>query len=67
MITLIFHGDIKYCPYAKRYIERLKKRHIEYCVLFWNRSGDVLDLGKEYICFEKKSDIAKNVFFKVCC
>lgn len=39
MILLIFCGDVKYCPYIKRYIERLEQHHCDYQVLFWNRSG----------------------------
>lgn len=51
MITLIFCGDLRYCPYIKRYTERLDKKGHKYEVLFWNRAGLRLDLPKNYYCY----------------
>ena len=55
MISLIFCGDLRYCPYLKRYTERLELLSAEYEVLFWNRAGLLLDLPKNYHCFERPS------------
>lgn len=57
MIALIFAGDIKYCPYAKRYIERLEFLNINYEFLFWNRSGFDLKVPDNYKYFDKTSDL----------
>ena len=56
MITLVFCGEIKYCPYLKRYIERLDMFNISYEVLYWNRSGqDISSLKSNYYRYEEKS------------
>lgn len=55
MITLIFCGDLKYCPYIKRYTERLDLNNTEYEVLFWNRSGMNLDLPSNYYYYDYES------------
>lgn len=57
MVALVFCGDLKYCPYISRYIERLDKLNSEYCVLFWNRSGVTLDLPNNYFYYAKSSDL----------
>lgn len=48
MISLIFLGDLRYCPYLTRYTERLKAAGAEFEVLFWNRGGFQLDLEPNY-------------------
>ena len=48
MIGLVFCGDLKYCPYIRRYIERLELASKDYKVYFWNRGGFDLDLPSNY-------------------
>lgn len=65
MIGLIFCGDLKYCPYINRYIERLEKNNSEYCVYFWNRGGFNLDLPENYIAYNSTSNLNKSKIGKV--
>ncbi len=60
MVALIFCGDLKYCPYIKRYIERLEHYKINYTVYFWNRSGFDLKLPENYIYFDASSNLNKS-------
>lgn len=63
MISLIFCGDIIYCPYLKRYTERLDILRVEYEVLFWNRDGrSINESQKNYYCYNKVSpeDLGKK-------
>ena len=55
MITIIFCGDYKYCPYLKRYTERLDRLGKAYQVLLWNRGGFKLDLPDNYFCYDLQS------------
>lgn len=48
MISIIFCGDIRYCPYLSRYTERLDAAGVEYEVLFWNRAALNLTVEKNY-------------------
>ena len=57
MVALIFCGDLKYCPYINRYIERLEITNSEYRVLFWNRGGFHLDLPENYCYYDTSSDL----------
>jgi len=65
MVGLIFCGDLKYCPYIKRYIERIEKKNIDYKVYFWNRSNFSLNLPENYIYFEKYSKLSKSKINKL--
>lgn len=56
MVTLIFCGDLKYCPYLARYIERLEELKVSYRVLFWNRGNFKLDLPNNYVWYNSPSD-----------
>ena len=56
MISLIFCGDLKYCPYLARYTERLEKQLIPYRVLFWNRGNFTLNLPENYVYYDSPSD-----------
>lgn len=60
MIALAFCGDLKYCPYIKRYIERLEAAHEEYKVYFWNRGAFQLDLPENYIYMDTFSELTKG-------
>ena len=55
MISLIFCGDLKYCPYLARFTERLEKKLIPYRVLFWNRGSFNLNLPKNYVYYDSPS------------
>lgn len=48
MISIIFCGDIKYCPYLSRYTSRLDAAKAKYEVLFWNRGSFKLDVKNNY-------------------
>jgi len=65
MVALIFCGDLKYCPYIKRYIERLEKFNIDYSVYFWNRGGYNLKLPNNYYYFDSASKLNKSKFNKL--
>ena len=55
MISIIFCGDIRYCPYLSRYTDRLDAAGVGYEVLFWNRGGFELEVGKNYKYYDKPS------------
>lgn len=57
MIALVFCGDLKYCPYISRYIERLENAKVDYRVYFWNRGKFSLDLDEHYIFYDEGSDL----------
>lgn len=65
MITLVFCGDLRYCPYIKRYTERLDAYKCEYEVLFWNRAGLELELPKNYYYYDSPSDESLGKFKKL--
>ena len=56
MISIIFCGDIKVCPYLQRYTERLDIKNADYEVLFWNRAGLQLQVEANYKYYDKASD-----------
>ncbi|MBE5942917.1 MAG: glycosyltransferase family 4 protein [Lachnospiraceae bacterium] len=60
MVALVFCGDLKYCPYISRYIERLENAHVDYKVYFWNRSKFDLQLTDHYICYNKASKLTND-------
>lgn len=60
MIALVFCGDIKYCPYINRYIERLEKANANYKVYFWNRSNFELNLSDHYVYYNETSELTRN-------
>lgn len=57
MVALVFCGDLKYCPYIKRYIERLEKGQQDYKVFFWNRGSFEMKLSDHYIYYDKSSEL----------
>lgn len=65
MIALVFCGDLKYCPYIKRYLERLDALNADYKVYFWNRGGFELNLSSKYLYFDSYSKLKKNKFLKL--
>lgn len=65
MIGLVFCGDLKYCPYIKRYIERLEEKKVEYRVYFWNRGAFDLDLPDNYIYYQAASELRKSKWKKL--
>ncbi|MBR2635112.1 MAG: hypothetical protein IKD31_05990 [Clostridia bacterium] len=60
MIALVFCGDLKYCPYINRYIERLENAHVDYKVYFWNRSKFELKLSDHYVYYDQASDLTSG-------
>lgn len=65
MVGIIFIGDLKYCPYLKRYEKILQELNEPYEFLFWNRSGDYSEqLPENYIPFKKPSVLLQNKFTK---
>ena len=65
MVALVFCGDLKYCPYISRYVERLEKNKIKYNVYFWNRSGECLNLSQNYLFYDSSSKLVKNKLNKM--
>ena len=65
MIALVFCGDLKYCPYINRYVERLEHNNVEYNVYFWNRGALELELPKNYKYYGEPSDLGKSKWRKV--
>lgn len=55
MISIVFCGDIRRCPYLLRYTERLENAKVEYEVLFWNRGALKPNLAANYKYFDKPS------------
>lgn len=65
MVALVFCGDLKYCPYIKRYIEILEENNKEYIVYFWNRSGEQLLLSDNYKYYNEFSKLNKSKAGKI--
>ena len=66
MVALIFCGDLKYCPYIRRYIERLEHKNIAYKVYFWNRGGFQLNLpNSTYEWYDSSSSLKKSKIRKL--
>ena len=65
MIALVFCGDLKYCPYIKRYIERLTALKAEFKVYFWNRGGYNLNLPDNYIYYDSYSSLKNSKISKL--
>ena len=65
MIALVFCGDLRYCPYINRYIERLEKAEVDYKIFFWNRSGFDLNLSDHYIYYDQGSDLSSGKIQKL--
>lgn len=64
MISIIFCGDIKYCPYLSRYTERLRLKNIDYEVLFWNRGGFDISFKPNYHYYNRPSSESLNKIIK---
>lgn len=60
MVALVFCGDLRYCPYINRYIERLEFYKKNYRVYFWNRSKFELNLDYHYVFFDEGSKLTSN-------
>ena len=65
MVALVFCGDLKYCPYISRYIERLENAQLDYKVYFWNRSKFNLQLSDHYIYYDEASELTKSKIQKL--
>lgn len=65
MIALVFCGDLKYCPYINRYIERLEKSRVDYRVYFWNRSKFKMSLSDKYVYYDEGSDLSSGKLQKL--
>lgn len=55
MISIVFCGDLRYCPYLVRYTDRLDAAGAAYEVLFWNRAALSLDVPANYHYYDKPS------------
>ena len=60
MIALVFCGDLRYCPYINRYIERIESAGQDYRVYFWNRSNFEMNLDNHYIYYNEGSELTSN-------
>lgn len=65
MVALVFCGDLKYCPYINRYIERLENAHVDYKVYFWNRSKFDLKLSDHYAYYDEASKLTNGKIQKL--
>lgn len=65
MITLIFIGDLKYCPYLRRYTERLEIVGAEYEVLLWARTDPPGDHPSNYYYYESPAGLQLGAFAKL--
>lgn len=67
MIGIIFVGDIKFCPYLKKYTDILEKKHIKYEVIFWNRDGEYDEKFENdiYYIFKKQSILRQAPYKKI--
>lgn len=64
MICIIFIGDLYVCPYMNIYTNQLEKEGAQYDVLFWNRSGEKMQLSPNYKACEIPSEEEQSVIFK---
>lgn len=65
MIGIIFIGDLKYCPYLKKYIDILEESNKKYEVLFWNRENKELVIPPNYIPFNLSSKLNRHPMEKI--
>lgn len=64
MVGVVFVGDLRYCPYLKKYEKLIEECGLQYEVLFWNRSDIVYD-SEKYISYNRHSELKKNKLLKV--
>jgi hypothetical protein len=64
VVGIIFIGDLKYCPYLKRYTDIFDSMNIKYEVLYWNREATNKKYPDNYIGYKKKSKLNKNLYYK---
>lgn len=64
MVGIIFIGDLKYCPYLKRYTSILEQSDIKYEVLYWNREALISKHPENYFGYKKKSKLNKSIYRK---
>lgn len=60
MVALAFCGDLRYCPYMERYLERIRRTTDQFKIYFWNRSGDPLTLDEHYDYYGVASRLNKK-------
>ncbi|EOU1697809.1 hypothetical protein LTX13_002037 [Clostridium perfringens] len=69
MIGIIFIGDIRFCPYLKRYTNILDENFIKYKIIFWDRNPSekkTFDFSSNNIkIFNKNSKLKKNPLKKL--
>jgi hypothetical protein len=58
-IALIAIGELKYTPYAARYIQAIKEKGMAYDLIFWNRSAKALDTPPNHIHYDGYSALDK--------
>ena len=64
MVGIVFIGDISLCPYLSKYVEICETLHMDYEVLFWNRSNEVTSLPDNYLSFSYQSNLRQSKITK---
>lgn len=59
-VALVYIGNIEICPYRQLYEKILKKKGIDFDVLFWERDKLSTAYPDNYIFFSFKSDVNKK-------
>lgn len=65
-VGIIVIGNIRYCPFLKKYLSALEKGKIKYKVLYWEREEENVDYNQEiYYSFKHKSKLDRSAFSKI--
>lgn len=65
MIGILFISDIRICPYKERYIENLEKNNVDYQILYWNRSNEIIESSSKNRVFNSYSNFNKSKYSKL--
>ena len=65
MIGLVFCGDLQYCPYLDRYLQRIATFNQKYIVYYWKRSNYDANYPANFKSFNHYSSLTKSKFQKL--
>lgn len=67
MIGIVFHSNIRYCPYLERYKQLLEQEKASYEIIYWDRQSlnETSDNEEGYVVYKRKSKLKKNRILKL--
>lgn len=65
MIGIICFNSLRYAQFVYKYTEILDKNDVSYEVVYWNREGDSVGKGDNWISYEKRVNTFQNFYKKI--